>query len=101
MFNRQLTPKRREKAERIVAQGMQSFALRRGVLVFGVLSFVLFTAWMYLDPLRRLSNRVPLIERGNLPGLVMVALPMWLVLGYGWGVWVWMHHKRLLARQNH
>jgi len=94
----QLTPKQREKAERIVAQGMQSFALKRGVLGSGLLVFVALTAWFYFGSL--ITHTDGLFDRKDLSHTLTVLLLFSLVMGYVRGVCKWWIYKRLLERQR-
>ena len=96
MFNKQLTPKRREKVEKIIARGKQSFVWKRGVFGWGVSVWVIFTAWEYYDPFRTPHR---LREYGDLL-FYLFSLPIWLIGGYVWGLWMWWYVNYLIERQR-
>jgi hypothetical protein len=94
MLYRQLTPTQREKVERLIARGKQSFVWRRGVLGWGLPVFVTTTAWRYIDTLHRHASREIVFYA------TVIMLPIWLVGGYVVGVSMWQYYVGLLHSQK-
>src|SRR5437016_3459445 len=97
MFDKQLTPKQREKIEKTIAQGKQSFIWKRGVLGWGLPVFLIITVSKYYGPLRTFDRFHA--DRGFLVYLLVV-LPIWLLAGYLFGLSMWQRYNKWLERQS-
>lgn len=92
-WNKPLTPRQREKLERMLARGKASFIWRWGVLGWGVPVFLGTTILDYYT-----QQRAHKPFNGDVVTL-SVHLGIWLIAGCAFGASMWKRYKDMLDRQ--
>jgi hypothetical protein len=90
-WNRPLTPKQREKIQKLVSRGMTSFILRVGILGWGLPCFLATTAFDYYTHFRAHQPFDASFSR------LSVRLALWLLGGCIFGASMWDRNKHRLS----